>query len=92
MGLVKGEYDAKKEGFLPGAASLHNAMSAHGPDRDSYEKAVAAKLEPRYLANTLAFMFESRYVFEPTAHAMQSPTLDRKYDEAWNGFAPAKAP
>jgi len=92
MGLVKGEYDAKKEGFVPGAASLHNAMSAHGPDRDSYEKAVAAKLEPRYLANTLAFMFESRYVFEPTVHAMQSPTLDRRYDDVWNGFAPAKAP
>jgi homogentisate 1,2-dioxygenase len=92
MGLVKGEYDAKKEGFLPGAASLHNAMSAHGPDRDSYGKAVAAKLEPRYLADTLAFMFESRYMFEPTAHAMQTPALDRKYDDVWNGFAPAKAP
>jgi homogentisate 1,2-dioxygenase len=87
MGLVKGEYDAKKEGFVPGAASLHNAMSAHGPDRESYEKAVAAKLEPRYLRDTLAFMFESRYVFEPTAYAMESPTLDRKYDDVWNGFA-----
>jgi homogentisate 1,2-dioxygenase len=42
LGLVKGEYDAKKEGFAPGAASLHNAMSAHGPDRASYEKAVGA--------------------------------------------------
>jgi homogentisate 1,2-dioxygenase len=90
MSLVKGEYDAKKEGFLPGAASLHNAMSAHGPDRVSYDKAVAAKLEPRYLADTLAFMFESRYVFEPTAYAMESPMLDKKYDEAWNGFVAGK--
>jgi homogentisate 1,2-dioxygenase len=53
---------------------------------------VSAKLEPRYLANTLAFMFESRYVFEPTAHALASPTLDRKYDDAWNGFTAGKAP
>jgi homogentisate 1,2-dioxygenase len=90
MGLVKGEYDAKKEGFLPGGASLHNAMSAHGPDRASYEKAVAAELKPHYLADTLAIMFESRYVFEPTAYAMSAPTLDRDYDAAWGGFGKAR--
>jgi homogentisate 1,2-dioxygenase len=89
MGLVKGAYDAKKEGFLPGGASLHNAMSAHGPDRASYDHAVAAKLEPVYLKDTLAFMFESRYVFEPTAHAMSSPALDKGYDDAWSGFPKA---
>jgi homogentisate 1,2-dioxygenase len=90
MGLVRGEYDAKKEGFLPGGASLHNLMSAHGPDRASYEKAASADLKPQYLANTLAFMFESRYVFEPTAFAMQSPALDREYDAAWGGFEKGK--
>jgi homogentisate 1,2-dioxygenase len=90
MGLVKGEYDAKKGGFLPGGASLHNAMSAHGPDRASYEKAIAGDLEPRYLADTLAIMFESRYVFEPTAYAMNAPTLDRDYDAAWGGFGKAR--
>ena len=92
LGLVKGEYDAKKEGFAPGAASLHNAMSAHGPDRASYDKAVGAELKPHYLGDTLAFMFESRYVFEPTAHAMASPTLDREYDAVWKGFKKAKLP
>jgi homogentisate 1,2-dioxygenase len=86
MGLVKGEYDAKHGGFVPGGASLHNAMSAHGPDRASYDKAVAATLEPQYLGDTLAFMFESRYVFEPTAAALSSPALDRDYDAAWDGF------
>jgi homogentisate 1,2-dioxygenase len=86
MGLVRGEYDAKKEGFLPGGASLHNMMSAHGPDFASHEKASKAELQPQYLANTLAFMFESRYAFEPTAHAMNSPALDREYDAAWGGF------
>ena len=92
MGLVQGEYDAKKGGFVPGGASLHNAMSGHGPDRASYDSAVAANLEPRYLAGTLAFMFEGRHVFEPTAHALASPALDRDYDAAWNGFEKARLP
>jgi homogentisate 1,2-dioxygenase len=89
MGLVRGAYDAKSEGFVPGGASLHNAMSAHGPDRASYEAAICADLAPKYLADTLAFMFESRYLFEPTAYAMQSPEADREYDRVWSGFAKA---
>ncbi len=89
MGLVKGEYDAKKGGFVPGGASVHNAMSAHGPDFASYERAVSAKLEPQYLGGTLAFMFESRYVLEPTANALSLPTLDAAYDTAWDGLTKA---
>jgi homogentisate 1,2-dioxygenase len=89
MGLIHGAYDAKEGGFVPGGASLHNCMSAHGPDKASYEKAVAAKLEPQYLGGTLAFMFESRYVLEPTAAAMQVSLLDPDYDAAWSGFAKA---
>jgi len=89
MGLVRGTYDAKREGFLPGGVSLHNAMSAHGPDRPSHEAASCAKLEPQYLGDTLAFMFESRYLFEPTAHAMSSPQIDREYDQVWSGFPKA---
>ena len=92
MGLVKGEYDAKQGGFVPGGASLHNAMSGHGPDRASYDKAVAAKLEPQQLGDTLAFMFESRYVFDPTSFALTTPTLDRDYDSVWDGFRKAAVP
>ena len=39
MGLVHGAYDAKAEGFAPGGASLHNCMSGHGPDAETFEKA-----------------------------------------------------
>ncbi|MGZ5085032.1 MAG: homogentisate 1,2-dioxygenase, partial [Usitatibacter sp.] len=92
MGLVRGTYDAKQGGFVPGGASLHNAMSAHGPDRASYDAAIAADLKPAYQGDTLAFMFESRYLFEPTAHALASPTLDKDYDAAWLGFAKAEVP
>jgi homogentisate 1,2-dioxygenase len=89
MGLLKGEYDAKK-GLAPGAASIHNAMSAHGPDFASYEKAVAATLAPHYLADTLAIMFESRYLFAPTPLALASASLDPGYDAAWDGFVKAR--
>ena len=86
MGLVHGVYDAKAEGFLPGGGSLHNCMSAHGPDAATYERASAAELKPHFIGNSLAFMFETRYVIRPTAYAMQSPTLQGDYDACWDGF------
>jgi homogentisate 1,2-dioxygenase len=87
MGLVRGTYDAKAEGFVPGGASLHNMMTAHGPDRSSWERAVTAELKPHYIDNTLAFMFESRYVFHPTLQAMSSDLLQTDYDSCWEGLA-----
>ncbi len=92
MGLIHGAYDAKAEGFLPGGGSLHNSFSAHGPDQATFEKASAAELKPHYIANTLAFMFESRYVFEPTLFAMAAPELQADYDAAWRGFESATIP
>ncbi len=86
MGLVHGQYDAKASGFKPGGASLHNCMSAHGPDVASYEKAVAAALPPQKIEDTLAFMFESRCVIRPTRFALESPALQKDYDECWQGF------
>jgi len=93
MGLVHGVYDAKEGGgFAPGGASLHNCMSAHGPDRHSHDAAAAAKLAPHKIEDTLAFMFESRWVIAPTAFAMESPTLQRDYDACWGSFEKAKLP
>ena len=86
MGLVRGVYDAKAEGFLPGGVSLHNCMAAHGPDVTTYEAASRAELAPHKLGDTLAFMFESRYVFRPTAFAMGAPQLQKDYDRVWSGF------
>ena len=86
MGLVHGRYDAKAEGFLPGGASLHNAMVPHGPDTESFEKASAAELQPHKLEATLAFMFESRWVLRPTALALASGTLDTDYAKCWAGL------
>jgi homogentisate 1,2-dioxygenase len=92
MGLVHGTYDAKAEGFAPGGASLHNCMNAHGPDRATYDKAVAAELAPQRMADTLAFMFETRWVIAPTKVALASPALQKDYDAVWSNFAKAKLP
>lgn len=88
MGLVYGEYDAKPgAGFSPGGASLHNCMSPHGPDRAAFEKATEATLAPQKLSDTMAFMFESRYVIRPTRFAMESPSLQADYRDCWRGLA-----
>jgi len=92
MGLVHGAYDAKEGGFEPGGSSLHNCMSGHGPDVASYEKAVAANLAPHRINDTMAFMFESRNVIQPTRWAMETPLLQKDYDSAWRGFPKAKLP
>ena len=92
MGLVHGLYDAKATGFVPGGVSLHNCMSAHGPDRATWEKATAAPLAPQKIDDTLAFMFETRWVIAPTRAAMESPTLQKDYDGCWADFPKAKVP
>jgi homogentisate 1,2-dioxygenase len=86
MGLIRGVYDAKAEGFLPGGASLHNCMSGHGPDAETFERASTAELKPQYLADTLAFMFETQLVLRPTRYAMETRVLQHEYFECWQGL------
>jgi homogentisate 1,2-dioxygenase len=83
MGLIEGRYEAKSEGFVPGGASLHNSHSAHGPDRESWERAGKEILAPKKLDEGTAFMFETRFALMPTRYAMESPQLQEDYDAAW---------
>jgi homogentisate 1,2-dioxygenase len=83
MGLVYGQYDAKEGGFVPGGMSLHNCMLPHGPDASSFAKASTADLGPQKLANTLAFMFETRYPQQLTQFAASLPTLQDDYAQCW---------
>ena len=92
MGLIHGVYDAKAEGFLPGGASLHNSMTSHGPDVTSHAKATGAELAPHKVEGTLAFMFETRAIIRPTAHAARSEGLQADYDHCWSGFPKAVLP
>ena len=86
MGLIYGQYDAKEEGFVPGGGSLHNQMSAHGPDLDAFEKASNTELKPQKLSGTMAFMFESRYIIRPTKFAMDCAELQHNYSDVWQGL------
>ena len=86
MGLIRGEYDGRKEGFVPGGSSLHNCMSPHGNDADVFEAASVADLEPVYIDGSMAFMFETRYVYRLTEFAMQTPCLQADYFKCWQGL------
>lgn len=88
MGLIRGEYDAKKEGFVPGGVSIHNCMTAHGPDQMSYELATSQTLKPDAYLNTLAFMFETRDVWKITEQAMECSERQRDYAQCWQGLKP----
>ncbi|GAA4749060.1 homogentisate 1,2-dioxygenase [Sphingomonas daechungensis] len=90
MGLIHGAYDAKADGFAPGGLSLHNLMSGHGPDVESWQKASSADLKPHKIENTLAFMVETCWPYRPTQFALDRAQPD--YDEAWAGFPKAKLP
>src|SRR6478672_1822625 len=90
MGLISGAYDAKAEGFQPGGLSLHNLMSGHGPDVESWHKASGADLKPARIDGTLAFMVETCWPHRPTRFALDRAQPD--YDEAWHGFPKAKLP
>ena len=84
MGLVRGRYDAKAEGFEPGGVSLHNGMSGHGPDAATFERASAADLSrPEFIVDTLAFMFETRRVLRPVPQALAAPWRQRDYLQCW---------
>jgi homogentisate 1,2-dioxygenase len=90
MGLIAGAYDAKAEGFAPGGLSLHNLMSGHGPDVQSWRTASETELKPSKIEGTMAFMVETCWPYMPTAFALEHAQHD--YDAAWAGFPKAKLP
>ncbi|XP_050004702.1 homogentisate 1,2-dioxygenase isoform X1 [Alexandromys fortis] len=85
MGLIKGHYEAKQGGFLPGGGSLHSAMTPHGPDADCFEKASKAQLAPERIADgTMAFMFESSLSLAVTKWGLKTCNcLDENYYKCW---------
>ncbi|MCR4268375.1 homogentisate 1,2-dioxygenase [Nitratireductor sp. ZSWI3] len=83
MGLIKGQYDAKEEGFVPGGVSLHNMMLPHGPDAFGFDKATRAELKPVKLEDTMAFMFETRFPQHLTRYAAETEALQDNYIDCW---------
>jgi homogentisate 1,2-dioxygenase len=72
-------------------------MSGHGPDAATFDKAlVADTTQPQHLTDTMAFMFESRYVLRPTRSALRGkPALQQDYMHHWlelgKRFDPSRA-
>ena len=87
MGLIKGQYDAKGQGFDIGGISIHNCMTPHGPDVDSTLTAQTSELKPQRYRNTLAFMFETCDSWLYTTKAWNCPTRQADYTSCWRGFA-----
>lgn len=50
MGLIVGEYEAKKGSFQPGGATLHSIMTPHGPDANCFNAASNDVLKPEKIA------------------------------------------
>ncbi|MEI6859415.1 MAG: homogentisate 1,2-dioxygenase [Shewanella sp.] len=86
MGLIEGVYDAKEHGFVAGGSSLHNCMSPHGPEAEVFEEASNVELTPQRYENTMAFMFESRYIIQPTMFALSGKTRQMNYTQCWQGL------
>ena len=86
MGNIYGQYDAKPTGFVPGGISLHNCMLPHGPDDEAFMKASFAGDEPVFLANTMSFMFETRFPQMLTKFAASEAPLQDDYIDCWKGL------
>lgn len=86
MGLIQGEYDAKKDFFEPGGVSIHNCMAPHGPDFATYEETIVQELKPNRYVDSMAFMFETRDMWLVTEQAMNNPSLQKDYLSCWDGF------
>ena len=90
MGLIRGEYDAKGGDFAPGGISIHNMMTPHGPDQQSWAKELQTDDAPLEIKNDLAFMLESNEVWNLTADARNSLGFQKNYTDCWSNFPNAK--
>jgi homogentisate 1,2-dioxygenase len=96
MGLIVGAYEAKGRGLSAGGATLHNTMSAHGPDSGLFYNASQGKLyttgeydqKPERMADgTQSFMFECAGMLNLTAWAYGRADKSAEYVKgSWSGL------
>lgn len=86
MGNIYGIYDAKPKGFVPGGMSLHNCMLPHGPDRAAFEHGSTEPMVPVYQAETMQFMFETRFPQHLTAFAATEAPMQDDYIDCWDSL------
>jgi homogentisate 1,2-dioxygenase len=61
-------------------------MTPHGPDETSFTRASTVDLVPERQTDTLAFMFETRFILRPTKFALECASLQRDYWRCWQGI------
>lgn len=84
MGLLYGSYDAKPDSFKPGASSIHNRFTPHGPDAAAVRAGTEADTtKPERYTDSLAFMWETRLPWHPTEHALAT-MHDAAYPRCWS--------
>lgn len=88
MGNICGDYDAKGRAFGPGCSSLHSCMTPHGPDAESYEKAVTSEEKPYRISDeNLSFMFESGCLLKLTSYAFDGfASIQTDYPQCWQNL------
>ena len=59
-------------------------MLPHGPDREAFERASNAKLEPQKLTQTMSFMFETRFPQHLTKFAATKAPIQDDYIDCWS--------
>jgi homogentisate 1,2-dioxygenase len=86
MGLIYGSYDAKPDSFVPGASSIHNRFTPHGPDAAAVNAGTNLDAsQPERYSGTLAFMWETRLAWHPTQYAL-SMLNDLGYPACWESI------
>ena len=68
-------------------------MTPHGPDTESYEKAVKAEDKPFKIGEgNYSFMFESGYMLKTTCYAFNGEfaEIEKDYSKCWDGLKTMK--
>ncbi|KAF9048822.1 homogentisate 1,2-dioxygenase [Panaeolus papilionaceus] len=88
MGLLYGVYGGRSDGFQPGGASFETGFCPHGVSYDVFKSATEADLQPmRISEGTIAFMFESSFMFTITDYAMnRSGKLHMHEPSMWDNL------
>ena len=66
--------------------SASRALRLASVSAETFERASQADLEPQRYDNTLAFMFETRYVLRPTKFALETTARQKDYYACWQGL------
>ena len=86
MGLIYGAYDAKEEGFVPGAVRCTTKCPPTAPTSMRSKKPRTPTSSRKSYEGTMAFMFETRFPQRVTKYAAELPELQDNYVDCWLGL------